>query len=564
MISICIFGSSKPHFAKTHEKDIRVLIETLFEIFNEVRIINGGYSGIMEISSKIATEISSKKNKKLEVIGILYDGYNEFPNKFNNKVITCKNLGERIQTMIELADIYIALPGELGTFHEILHLSQELEYPSKINSKLRHENFILHEFWRKHIDNPKWKYFNDSMGDLTNILMSAVKNEEQKLKICTLKIDTSANFEEAILKLSENIDNSICQPNVSMGSNVLGIDLAYSLYNPEKNEKHAKNYSYSCKEYSSVLDDYFNTYHSLVKNNIEAKMYRYLNNDITDKGDDKVQIIPKEMDFKSNKVISNFNTWTNYLEQKKMGKLTLWINKKIQIQGAIVNLSSFLLLDTILPKNIIHTIFDLVEDFLYKHLIYNVETYIDRLKLTLLELNDFKIIKYNGANDKHGRRLETDHLKSHNKQELLNIASEVMNRIKFDIEHNFTYSGKENISFTLLEDISEFNPFRKFLKGRMFVLVYYLIFKKTLTETNNLVYRRNKKFALGDFQKTFAIEGLGSDIIEDEKIKQKSSFSSIIPHISEAEYQLLIAISKEFRPTLGIDEEIKINRQGFR
>lgn len=79
-------------------------------------IYGGGDAGLM---GTVAKEVHDAGN---EVVGVI-PGNVPFikgrPQPYVTKLITADNMSDRKQTMLELADVFIALPGGIGTLDEI-------------------------------------------------------------------------------------------------------------------------------------------------------------------------------------------------------------------------------------------------------------------------------------------------------------------------------------------------------------------------------------------------------------------------------------------------------------
>src|ERR1700741_1894564 len=84
-LSICFYGSSdydlQQSLAELYEREIDTIIDKVLGIMpNNIKIITGGYGGIMDlIAEKIQNKRSSFFNKNIEIIGITCDAY-EFEN----------------------------------------------------------------------------------------------------------------------------------------------------------------------------------------------------------------------------------------------------------------------------------------------------------------------------------------------------------------------------------------------------------------------------------------------------------------------------------------------------
>ncbi len=79
--------------------------------------MSGGYYGVMEAVSKGARAAGG------HVIGITTDQigaqFDVQPNRYLHEVINYAELRDRLLHMVENADAYLALPGGIGTLHEI-------------------------------------------------------------------------------------------------------------------------------------------------------------------------------------------------------------------------------------------------------------------------------------------------------------------------------------------------------------------------------------------------------------------------------------------------------------
>lgn len=80
-------------------------------------VMTGGYYGVMEAISKGAHEAGG------HVIGVTTDQIGERyqlrPNVYVKEIVHYQELRDRLLYMIENADAYLAMPGGVGTLHEI-------------------------------------------------------------------------------------------------------------------------------------------------------------------------------------------------------------------------------------------------------------------------------------------------------------------------------------------------------------------------------------------------------------------------------------------------------------
>jgi uncharacterized protein (TIGR00730 family) len=117
MKRICIYSGSNLGSRPEYKESAKLLGKILAE--NKIELVYGGSSiGLMgEISNEVL-----KNNGK--VIGVMPKGLfsGEMVHKNLTKLIEVENMHERKQTMAELSDGFIALPGGLGTFEELFEV----------------------------------------------------------------------------------------------------------------------------------------------------------------------------------------------------------------------------------------------------------------------------------------------------------------------------------------------------------------------------------------------------------------------------------------------------------
>lgn len=109
---ITIFGTSK---AKPADEIFELAYET-GKVLAEAgfTIANGGYGGTMLASAKGAREIGG------ETIGVTCKAFGRNgANEYITKEIVTENLDERLDTLINLGDGYVVLPGGTGTLLEL-------------------------------------------------------------------------------------------------------------------------------------------------------------------------------------------------------------------------------------------------------------------------------------------------------------------------------------------------------------------------------------------------------------------------------------------------------------
>ncbi len=105
-------------------------------------VMTGGYSGVMEAASRGAAEagghVIGVTCKQIEAVRALP------PNRWIKEEIRCDKLDERLHHLVHKADGYIAMPGGVGTLHELV-MVWELIRINEINGK---PLICFGEFWR--------------------------------------------------------------------------------------------------------------------------------------------------------------------------------------------------------------------------------------------------------------------------------------------------------------------------------------------------------------------------------------------------------------------------------
>ena len=105
-------------------------------------VVTGGYGGTMLAASRGAARQGG------HTIGVICSIFNSAPNPYLSEVIETSSMLERLGTLIELGDAYLALPGSTGTLAE-LALVWEL-----VNKRLIPPRPIVcwGDFWRPVVD----------------------------------------------------------------------------------------------------------------------------------------------------------------------------------------------------------------------------------------------------------------------------------------------------------------------------------------------------------------------------------------------------------------------------
>jgi uncharacterized protein (TIGR00730 family) len=109
-----VFGSNSPKEGDTDYAEAQQLGRVLAQA--GYIVATGGYLGTMEAASRGAKETGG------HVIGVttsLFDGVRLHPNAYLDEEFKFPTLFERLHYLVTLADVWVALPGGIGTLSEV-------------------------------------------------------------------------------------------------------------------------------------------------------------------------------------------------------------------------------------------------------------------------------------------------------------------------------------------------------------------------------------------------------------------------------------------------------------
>ena len=106
-----VFGSGDP----LPGSDAYVLAEQTGDALAKAgyAVASGGYGGVMEGASKAAKAAGG------ETIGVTCSIWRSRPNEWIDHVLDTATYEERLLTLVQLADVYVVLPGATGTLVEL-------------------------------------------------------------------------------------------------------------------------------------------------------------------------------------------------------------------------------------------------------------------------------------------------------------------------------------------------------------------------------------------------------------------------------------------------------------
>ena len=113
-MKICVFCSANNQIDPTYFQLTEELGRWAAEN-GHVIVFGGVNQGLMECLAKAAKEAGG------ETVGVVPSIVEETgrTSQYNDRVVTCNNLSERKQLMLDESDVFIALPGGVGTLDEV-------------------------------------------------------------------------------------------------------------------------------------------------------------------------------------------------------------------------------------------------------------------------------------------------------------------------------------------------------------------------------------------------------------------------------------------------------------
>ena len=137
-----VFGSNSP---KDGDHDYATARQLGYALAQAGYVVaTGGYFGTMEATSRGAKEAGG------HVIGVttsLFDGVRLHPNAYLDEEIKLPTLFQRLHHLVTMADVWVALPGGIGTLSEVA-----LTWSLMQVGEMKRQPFVLvGEQWRKTI-----------------------------------------------------------------------------------------------------------------------------------------------------------------------------------------------------------------------------------------------------------------------------------------------------------------------------------------------------------------------------------------------------------------------------
>lgn len=145
MKTIAIFGSSLP----AEGSPAYLTAQRLGKLLGEAGFVvcNGGYGGLMEASARGARETGA------HTIGVTCTLWSARANPWIIEEIRTRSFEQRLMTLIEKGDAYLALPGGTGTLAE-LALAWEMMNKSSLSKTVggRKPLLVMAPYWKPVID----------------------------------------------------------------------------------------------------------------------------------------------------------------------------------------------------------------------------------------------------------------------------------------------------------------------------------------------------------------------------------------------------------------------------
>lgn len=404
ILSICFFAGSDLH--KKYSKEIVSIVHDILDSdYDDYLVFTGGYGGMMNL---IAKEFKKqRKNKNVQLIGITCDAYeieidddplrednqNVFSNH-NDVIIQTESLPDRINAMIELADVFVVLPGKQGTLNEMITTYEAYHHPVELLREKKNAKLLIHDYWRplwhqrsrmsklllpfqkkinlRHLQNISFfnkGNFKERLANGANLL--AVKNNSHTEKPDATKgLPGDKGIELYFENLKEEIEIVVFGDTYDhkvrerFAENILAIDFGYFI---DKQERDGGFMSYSTTTYQDLLKKFFSDFNSIM---FYSKPNEFLIANIGNRNQRERENLEL---FKDEKIPqedacrepSEFKNWENFLRSKSYGQTLIWRGIGNSLSGnKKFNLSIFYLFDCKLPSRKIERIKLATDNFL--------------------------------------------------------------------------------------------------------------------------------------------------------------------------------------------------------
>ncbi|MBZ5554443.1 MAG: LOG family protein [Acidobacteriia bacterium] len=162
---VTVFGSRYPRSEDPEYDAARRLGRLLAE--QGYTICTGGYTGIMEASSRGAREAQG------HTIGVTVESFRGAVNSFVVEEIRTKNLFSRLEKLMALGQAYVVFRGGMGTLAE-LSLAWNLVQMGQIPSS--RPIFLVGTFWNRFLE--EWKRSTDTAPQDYALLTVVTRPEE--------------------------------------------------------------------------------------------------------------------------------------------------------------------------------------------------------------------------------------------------------------------------------------------------------------------------------------------------------------------------------------------------
>ncbi len=399
-LAVCFYGSSgenEDEILPKYRTLINQIASNILSLdFNRFKVITGGYHGIMFLIADAFKQKAKELNKSVQIIGITCDAYpledlnspdyrqyNDI-NSVNDIVIHTESFPARIQAMIEVADVFIILPGKQGTLSEFLMTAESFGFTIEALKHKKAQIFV-HHFWKKLIENKRFFRDVENIDYFKNISEFSVLLRElpyQELKyykrdFLDLTItDKTVKLEQPFKNYFRNLQNILhgkltddpsLQQRLSYYENILAVDFGSVLKdNSSSNSSEGEFITKSTSEYQQYLQEFFEGHNSIMFDAKHSEFeVEYFNGEVIrnpvlkDEGKKGIPVYSEDKDSAS------FNDWAAFVKLKDYGQTLIWrsITQRGENNSYQLNLSLFLLFNCHLPSRKIEKIRQLTDEF---------------------------------------------------------------------------------------------------------------------------------------------------------------------------------------------------------
>lgn len=128
-MNVTVYLSSRSGISRNFEEAVKVLAMGLGAI--GANLVYGGSN-----AGQMHTLAETAKKAGAEVIGVIPEVFRHLADPLADRIVYTGDLGERKSKLCELGDVYVALPGGIGTVDEVMSTLAEMTVHRDFSKKI--------------------------------------------------------------------------------------------------------------------------------------------------------------------------------------------------------------------------------------------------------------------------------------------------------------------------------------------------------------------------------------------------------------------------------------------